>query len=766
MNNARRSARQQETPDWVWPFDLTRYDRDSRLARAEAIALALVAQARAGGGSRTWPHSTRPTLQRLLLPLTDALDIIGSDLAEKSNFRSCTTTVILLEMHRSCSSFWAWPEKTWAAIRPAYDKYPHELTSCIRRGVTSVGYLVGSVNDINLFEKAVLQRIAAHVFGDALVDRALTRVGDTINGWGYSRRVHANSYYRQTVCAALLMNRSPRLEDLTEQVLRDLHERVQHREGRRSAVVLSRVLAEAGVIKNPLPDQNTMSRGVRQETLRGIDPTWLSWCRRWADTSTVAPLTRKSIYGVLIKLGRWLATEHPHVTSPAEWTRELAAEFIAAVDRLKTGDWAGASRLTCQRGMPISPKTKYLYISSTRGFFRDCQEWGWIRRRFDPWRSLATPRAVRALMAPDPRVIADDVWAKLLWAGLNLSEEDIPTFMLAKGAPRFRATYPLAMVRAMVHVWLFCGLRKNEFCRLRVGCTRWQRDDLVVPGTERILPKDAVCWLDVPVNKTSGAFTKPVDRIVGESVAAWETLRPEQPPRLDAKTGESVHYLFSFRAGRVGEEFINKSLIPMLCRKAGLPMSDARGHLTSHRARATMASMLHNAREGMSLFDIQAWLGHRSLESTRSYVKTSPTKLAAAFADAGYMERNIRSIKVLIDREAIRSGEVLGGEPWKFYDLGHGYCTYDFFDQCPHRMACAKCSYYLPKDSGRAQMIEAKGNLQRMMQEIPLREEERAAVEDGLEALEKLTRGLTSTPAPDGRTPRELVQITKLRGGR
>jgi hypothetical protein len=23
-----------------------------------------------------------------------------------------------------------------------------------------------------------------------------------------------------------------------------------------------------------------------------------------------------------------------------------------------------------------------------------------------------------------------------------------------------------------------------------------------------------------------------------------------------------------------------------------------------------------------------------------------------------------------------------GTEPWKFYDLCHGYCTYDFFDQC------------------------------------------------------------------------------------
>jgi hypothetical protein len=60
------------------------------------------------------------------------------------------------------------------------------------------------------------------------------------------------------------------------------------------------------------------------------------------------------------------------------------------------------------------------------------------------------------------------------------------------------------------------------------------------------------------------------------------------------------------------------------------------------------------------------------------------------------------------------------GTPWKYYDLGYGYCTYDFFDQCPHRMACAKCSFYQPKDSTAAFLVEGKNNLLRMRQEIPL----------------------------------------------
>ncbi len=109
--------------------------------------------------------------------------------------------------------------------------------------------------------------------------------------------------------------------------------------------------------------------------------------------------------------------------------------------------------------------------------------------------------------------------------------------------------------------------------------------------------------------------------------------------------------------------------------------------------------------------------------------------LAAAYADDGYFTRNLRSIDVLIDQDAVRSGAAARGEPWRFYDLGHGLCTYEFFDQCPHRMACARWAFYGPKPSGRAQLLGGRANLLRLRQEIPLTDEEVAAVDDGLAAL-------------------------------
>jgi integrase len=172
-----------------------------------------------------------------------------------------------------------------------------------------------------------------------------------------------------------------------------------------------------------------------------------------------------------------------------------------------------------------------------------------------------------------------------------------------------------------------------------------------VAGTGAALLKDAVCLLDVPVQKAGPAFTKPANRLVGEAIGAWERERPEQPALLDPKTREPVHVLFAYRGRRLGEGFLNTTLIPALCRKAGVPECDARGAITGHRARSTIATQLFNAKEPLSLFELQAWPGHSSPQSTQHYARITPTRLAKAYADAGYLARNLRTIDVRIDRD-------------------------------------------------------------------------------------------------------------------
>ena len=145
-----------------------------------------------------------------------------------------------------------------------------------------------------------------------------------------------------------------------------------------------------------------------------------------------------------------------------------------------------------------------------------------------------------------------------------------------------------------------------------------------------------------------------------------------------------------------------------------------------------------------------------------------------AYTRPGYFARNIRTIEVLLDRDAVTSGAAAGGQPWQHYDLGHGYCFYTFFEQCPHRMACARCDFYTPKGSSQAQLLEVTTNLQRMLASIPLTDDERAAVEDGQAALGALLTRLADVPAPAGPTPRQagispaatLLPIVHVRHGK
>jgi hypothetical protein len=60
----------------------------------------------------------------------------------------------------------------------------------------------------------------------------------------------------------------------------------------------------------------------------------------------------------------------------------------------------------------------------------------------------------------------------------------------------------------------------------------------------------------------------------------------------------------------------------------------------------------------------------------------------------------VRAIEVLVDQNAIMSGATAKGVPCRYNDLGHDWCSYEFFDQCPHRMACKRYGFYMSKELG------------------------------------------------------------------
>ncbi len=102
------------------------------------------------------------------------------------------------------------------------------------------------------------------------------------------------------------------------------------------------------------------------------------------------------------------------------------------------------------------------------------------------------------------------------------------------------------------------------------------------------------------------------------------------------------------------------------------------------------------------------------------------------------------------------NGAASRGEVWKYYDLGHGFCTNPFWAQCAHRMACARCPFYRPKDSLKEQLVEGKANLVHMLEFVSLTEDEKVLVTEGVDLHQELIERLADVPTPAGPTPREL----------
>ena len=736
---------------WQWPIRLEDYDRTGSLSAIERRALTknVMQEVSPGRSIRSVLDRVRG-IERLCRPLAAALGAIDSN----RRYDDRVELMVLKWCAKTGTSFWSWDATTWRTLLGTTQQAffaahaPRPSAGGERHALVAVAYLLRCFTDIPALGEIQRVGLAEKIFGRERIAHSLKRITDLSVGWGYQGRSES---LMSMVAELLLINQRPELEALSVELIKSAKARwpaSQYRSALYSR--LFRVLGALGIIEASTPANPAMANSSRAARVADVPSAWTSTVERWEATSPLTLRSRTHVSAAVFKAGRWLQSAHPEVTTPEHWTRELAADYVAAVCRMKIGDHVSrTSGITRSIGKPVSARTKDYLCGSMRRFFADLQDWEWIPRRFNPFRVFATPRSIKALIGPSPRTIADDLWAKLLWAGLNLAVADLPTHggvsktqRTVSGATyRNGGYYPLEMLKALSLVWLFAGLRSDEIVRLRVGCARQEPP---VPSS----PESTRCWLlDIPVHKTGTAMTKPIDTVVGEAIIAWEKVRPPQPRADDIKTAESVDFLFSYRARRLPHAYLNQRLIPILCRKAGIPRADARGNISSHRARSTIASQLFNAKDPMTLFELQAWLGHRSPVTTQHYVAFTPTRLASAYTEAHYFQRNLRMMDVLIDQEVIRNGAI--DEPWRYYDLGHGLCSYEFFDQCPHRMACARCDFYVPKQSSRADLLTSKAGMTHMLQEIPLTDDERAAVDGDVAAIDRLLKRLETTPTPN-----------------
>lgn len=657
--------------------------------------------------------------------------------------RTATLRAIAYEMYRSKKPVGEWSSDNWHEAR--HNGYRGK-SGCLLPLIALELYNVSLRGWYHREISTPRSKLAFAIFGKSAVERELKKMFDALESMGYAVRTRKPEFQR-IVADLMLFAGVPSLNSLDDEILNAYVEATKTKTNRKLMGTISNGLTALGIISKPIyfslraPGLKALCRSYRGNK---VSAEWYDWCVRWHSTTTRA--RADTCFYALMVAGKWLRRFHPKVRRPDQWTRPIAVEYVAFVDRMRSGQLDDKPRPNITNfGDPLSYHTRVGYLMALRAFMHECEDWGWCDLRINPMRALRTPEKWMKARTKKPKVIDDAFWVKLTWAALNLTVDDIP-------ASTFGLVYPAELFRALGCTWIYAGLRSADIGRLRVGCISLQsipaEIDLV---SQTVVPALEQYCLEVPVNKTSDAYVKPVDKNLAFAILDWEKVRPDQPLLLDSKTGERVSILFCYRGRAVGKSILNDAIIPILAKKAGLPLRDVMGALTSHRARATMSSKLYNVDEGLSPYEAMAWLGHRHFSSTQHYLDLTPTKLMKAFNKANREFSSTHMVEALVDLQALHDGRSSEGLAAINYNLGHGFCQNAFFAKCKHRMACAKCDFYVPKESEKGNILMAREDLARMLVEIPLTKAEREAVEGDEAALGRLISNLNGKRMPDGK---------------
>jgi hypothetical protein len=476
--------------EWTWPIAVEQYDQNPALTDEERETLAAFVDRDQQGRPKRWSTQTKAKLGRLWQPLQDIFEVIG-----KQNAMDCTVSHVLIhEMHHRQQSFWGWSEHQWVETlgsSVATFRQQHGCDGYSRQYLIVIAYLLGKLTFCNRLIPPGIARelVARKVFGDDRISAAIERIYAIVGGkegWGYSP-ANTRRAIKIAVSWVFLANRTPSLEAISLELLESLRDVAPDTRASAALLQLSHALVELHVLEKALPPTSQAQPIWIRLNADGLAPEWIEWCHRWYRAATGLALTTKDGYlRTLYKAGRWLASTHPHVTSPEQWSYQLAAAWVQAVDEMNVGDWITGQKLHAKKlGQPISPRSKVQHLVALGIFFKDLQEEPFhLPRIFNPHRAFRIPQAISRLIGPDPRDIDMRWWAMLVQAALDLTEEDLPR-------RNGWYWYPLPLVQVLAMVWVYSGLRSDEIVRLRTGCIRWQHEDITLPETGDLVPKEA-----------------------------------------------------------------------------------------------------------------------------------------------------------------------------------------------------------------------------------------------------------------------------------
>jgi len=431
-------------------------------------------------------------VSRVTQPLLDVLALFQQWRPKSRAVRQGFLTYVLNHVLQTNTLYWGWSQATWITVIDALPKRRDQAANTQTRStphyvLLSVAAYLFSETGPSPSSRGIPAHLMAEIlFGSTVVQQAIDHVLQAREASGYTENPKGKRAFVFVLIFTLLLNRNPSLEALTPTTFDILSGTEIGKRERGRVEQLRRVLMTLGI----LPEERlrlSAERPPRQlfqdDEVQDVHPQWVAWLRAFWRQTPISEQARNAIIGTMLMACRWLGSQHPEITEPKLWTRELAIEYVAFVCHEATiYDYASPARrqlfadyLKRRQGAPLKATGIRKRIDCVRSFFRYLQKYAYevnghlqprLEINWNPVDALAIPKYVRAQLQPNPRNIEEEAWLKLVWTACTLNAE-----MVQDIAPGTRM-YPLPMVRAMALVWVTGCRRSDEIRRLPLECIR------------------------------------------------------------------------------------------------------------------------------------------------------------------------------------------------------------------------------------------------------------------------------------------------------
>lgn len=463
-------------------------------------------------------------LARVTQPLLDVLALYHQ--ARPTSFLSRRHFILDFMDHvlRTNTLYWGWSREMWEYVidtAPARQQGRSTERGPGRVSVMNpniilthlVAYLLGDIIYLTGRSAFPARFLGEIVFGSEAMQQAIDKVRRPWLAAGYTSLKKSENELVRAVGLALLVNHHPALEALTDSTFQRLSEMDLRRKMVKNRMEqLQRVLMDLQILTPPKPVEKRKGQLFRPEHLTGIHPRWIAWLQAFWLQTPISEGGRTTIANQMLTACRWLALHYPHVTEPAQWTREIAVRYVAYTCNEATAyDFVSpvfqrrfAHLVKRRQAEPLKAAGKSHRIQGVRSFFRYLQRSSYevdgrmeprLAIRWNPADVLATPESIKAQLQPNPRNVEEEAWLKLVWTACTLNAE-----MVKEVLPGSK--YPLPLWRAVALVWVTGCRRSDEILRLPLDCVRreWAPEMLDENGIQ-IEPSEDLWYLLVPTNK-------------------------------------------------------------------------------------------------------------------------------------------------------------------------------------------------------------------------------------------------------------------------